>query len=410
MRFVFAYDVQVERKSEAEEVYHNYFDYQVWKRYLQACEELTVVTRVVDLPPGTAPKNRKLSSGPRVRFASVPTLSNPVAQWRNKKQAEAIISEQLSQADALIARLPSEIGSVAIEVAKRMGKPWAVEVVGHAWDALWNHGSWQGKVYAPIMTLRTKRLVKQAPRALYVTQSFLQKHYPSDGHTVHCSNVEVSRAPEQVLQHRIDRIQAVHDSAASMTRQTQRIGLIGSLVSQYKGVDVAIRALAQLEDKSLSLHILGEGDQMQWRQYAAKWGIGDQVHFHDPLPSGAAVWEWLDQLDLYIQPSFQEGLPRALIEAMSRALPCIGSTAGGIPELLDPKWIIPKGNSLLLAEKIKLLAHSSVLKRESAERNYKLSHQYANDVLDARRSAFWQAYADEVSRSSQLSVAKLVEG
>lgn len=396
MKFVFAYDIRAERAFVSDEVYHNYFDYQIWKRYLKACDELVVLTRVINVPSGRAPRYHKLASGPGVHFVPVPTIRYSRLQWRNRRQAEAVIRAQLNSADALIARLPSEIGFLGIEVAKRMGKPWAVEVVGHAWDAFWNNDSCQGKIYAPFMTMRIKKIVKQASHALYVTKSFLQKQYPSKGQTIDCSNVELPKAPEQVLLHRIERIQVLHERAAWDGEQHQRIGLICSSLSSRKGIDVAIRALAQLEDKALSLHILGEGDQMQWREYAAKWGVGDQVHIYDPLPSGKAVWEWLDQLDLYIQPSCQDSLPRALIEAMSRALPCIGSTAGGISELLDPQWMFPKGNPLQLAKKIKLLAYNASMKKESAERNYLQSHHYANEVLDTRRSAFWQAYADAI--------------
>ena len=47
-------------------------------------------------------------------------------------------------------------------------------------------------------------------------------------------------------------------------------------------------------------------------------------------------------MDIYIQPSLQEGLPRALLEAMSRACPSIGSNAGGIEELLNKKYVFNK--------------------------------------------------------------------
>ncbi|MDK8182005.1 glycosyltransferase [Paenibacillus sp. UMB4589-SE434] len=408
MKFVFAYDVQVEQTHGSNEVYHNYFDYNVWKRYLQACSELTVVTRIIELGPGQQPVNRKLSSGPNVTFQAVPNLSNPIAQLTNRKQARAIIQQQLEGADALIARLPSEIGAEAIRVANRMGKPWAVEVVGHAWDALWNYGTWQGKVYAPIMTLRTKRLVKQASYALYVTRSFLQGHYPTKGRTIHCSNVEVGSAPREVLRDRLERIKQRY--TASGEAAELRIGLVGSLASKYKGVDIAIQAIAQLKDLNVSFHVLGEGDQSRWRRYADQLGVSDRIVFHDPVPSGTEVQKWLDKLDMYMQPSFQEGLPRALIEAMSRALPSIGSTAGGIPELLPEQWITPKGNWAELADKIRLLAASPELMQEAAVKNYEEAGQYSNEVLNARRTAFWESFAQDVRQQSRISVAKLVEG
>ena len=65
--------------------------------------------------------------------------------------------------------------------------------------------------------------------------------------------------------------------------------------------------------------------------------LRDRVRFRGQLTTPVDVRAELDRADLFVLPSRQEGLPRAMIEAMARALPCIGSSVGGIPELLQPK-------------------------------------------------------------------------
>ena len=45
----------------------------------------------------------------------------------------------------------------------------------------------------------------------------------------------------------------------------------------------------------------------------------------------------LDDANLFVLASRTEGLPRAVIEAMARGLPCVGTRVGGIPELLDSR-------------------------------------------------------------------------
>ena len=55
---------------------------------------------------------------------------------------------------------------------------------------------------------------------------------------------------------------------------------------------------------------------------------------------------------VYIQPSRIEGLPRALIEAMSRGCACVGSSVGGIPELLNNQYIHEVNDYNSLAVKI----------------------------------------------------------
>lgn len=69
--------------------------------------------------------------------------------------------------------------------------------------------------------------------------------------------------------------------------------------------------------------------------------VAEQVVFAGSLPHDA-VFSWLDGLDLYIQPSTVEAMPRALIEAMSRGLPCLASEVGAMPELLGDTCIFAK--------------------------------------------------------------------
>ena len=103
-----------------------------------------------------------------------------------------------------------------------------------------------------------------------------------------------------------------------------------------------------------------------------------------------------NDLDIYIQPSLQEGLPRSVIEAMSVGLPCIGSDVAGIPELLDDAWVFTrKGNK---AEKI-----ASLLKRvdkvglkEQSERNFNEAKKYSYDFLLKKRYDILERFKDMI--------------
>ena len=59
------------------------------------------------------------------------------------------------------------------------------------------------------------------------------------------------------------------------------------------------------------------------------------------------VYKFLNDLNIYIQPSFSEGSPVTLKEAMASGLPILASDAGGIPEIIENKitgFIFQKGN------------------------------------------------------------------
>jgi glycosyltransferase involved in cell wall biosynthesis len=63
------------------------------------------------------------------------------------------------------------------------------------------------------------------------------------------------------------------------------------------------------------------------------------------LESGKdGIIPFLDSIHLYVHPSRTEGLPRVVIEAMSRGRLALGSNVGGIPELLNKKYIHKSGD------------------------------------------------------------------
>lgn len=99
-------------------------------------------------------------------------------------------------------------------------------------------------------------------------------------------------------------------------------------------------------------------------------------------------------MDIYVQPSRQEGLPRAMIEAMSRGLPCIGAATGGIPELISAERIFRPGKLAQIVETVAEVCDTSTLADE-ARANFECAAQYSNTNLNARRTAFYEMFLEE---------------
>lgn len=359
-----------------------------WTRYLSVFNELVVAGRKQDVPEKLFFDSLNLSSREKVNFKFFPSLSSPMEQLRNFRLASDQMAELVAAADVVITRLPSELGLLAIAQAQKQGKVWAVEVVGCAWDSLWNHGSWEGKVYAPLMMARMRRVIRRAPFALYVTKDFLQRRYPNRcGLTTWCSNVEIPSPAPSV---RNERLHRVLRPASPLT-----LGLIGSLRTRYKGIQTVMEALAEARDQlpAVEFRILGGGDIAPWLQEAERFRVRDLVRFDGTRPSGDPVYQWLDDVDVYLQPSFTEGLPRALIEAMSRGCPAIASTVGGIPELLDPDCLVRPGDVLHLAQLLTRACSDADWRRAQADRNWVSARDYSDVQLAARRISFWRSVA-----------------
>lgn len=359
-----------------------------WQHYLGFAERITVASRA-ETVKGARPGLTEVSR-PEVAYEAIPSLSGPWIRYANRPRARRRLRALIDRADAVVARLPSELGNLAAELAERAGKPYAVELVTCTWDALWNYGTWQGKVYAPISWWKTRRVVRRAPFVLYVTQEFLQRRYPTKGRSVGCSDVELPELDPAVLESRLGRVSAAGTPF--------RIGTIAALTVRFKGIQTALEALGRIQESlpAFELHVLGAGDQAPWRQLAAEHGLEAQTHFDGTLPPGEPVREWLDALDLYIQPSFQEGLPRGLVEALSRACPALGSTAGGIPELLEPDCLHRPGDAERLGALIATASADLDWQAAQARRNFEVAGRYTKEELDRVRAGFWDEFARSV--------------
>jgi glycosyltransferase involved in cell wall biosynthesis len=355
----------------------------VWDRFLDHFDHVHVIARDGGFVADCASFAR--ADRDRVSFQFLSDLASFRQLVRTSSELREQMRSAVMSADAVVARLPSEIGMLAVKHARRLGKPYAVEVVGCAWDSYWNHGASLARLYAPLAFFRARRTIAKAPLALYVTSAWLQGRYPPGGQTGVASNVSLPEIDSITLRHRDARL------AALASGKTPVLGTIASLRVRYKGVQTALQSLATLRSSGLELNyrILGAGAVEPWQQLAQKLGILDLVHFDGTRSAGEEVGRWLDDIDIYLQPSFQEGLPRALIEAMSRGAACIGSTCGGIPELLPPERLHEPGDAEALARRVLQLASNPTALAEASAADLETARQFDPELLKKRRSEFY---------------------
>lgn len=358
------------------------FSYEVFKRYLNSFEEVVVVGRRAESSTDQ-PGNLTLASGDGVVFDLVPNFSSPISVLRRRRAIHAHLDPLIAKTGALAARLPSELGLAAFWRALRRVRPYprAIEMVGCAWDATYYHST-LASFYAPIAAARNRRAAAGADQILYVTEDFLQRRYPSPAFQIACSNVEVTPIAEELLGHR---------SLRGNPKAAVRLGICCNVDVEYKGVDTALEAIKLLADHGFNvfLEVLGGGAGTRIRKIAKVLGLESRLALLGPLPSGEAVFGWMDSLDQYWQPSRQEGLPRALIEAMARGVPAIGSTAGGIPELLPESRLFDPTDAKSLARISAGLVVSEDARDSASKEGWKTAKCYKKSILDGRREAFW---------------------
>jgi glycosyltransferase involved in cell wall biosynthesis len=81
-----------------------------------------------------------------------------------------------------------------------------------------------------------------------------------------------------------------------------------------------------------------------------------------------------------------------MVEAMARALPCLGSAVGGIPELLPPSAVVPR-DAAQLAERIAAIARDPALRADMSRRNLERARGFHERALQPVREAFFRDVA-----------------
>ena len=353
-------------------------------RYFCVADEVYVLIRTYPIEKAYQEANLSKIDNPRIKIfelGNVVSAKSLVFKSKLKKQIEPIVDE----CDLFFLRLPGITCNMVAEICKKKNKKYLVEVGGCAWDAYWNHGL-SGKLVAPYMECAQKKTTKNASFATYVTKKWLQDRYPCSCEWIEASNVYLPKHDEKVLQKRIKRIESYEDC------KNLTIGTIANVDVRYKGQEYIIKAIAKLNKKGYNYkyELVGGGDQTFLKKLAAKYGVEKNVSFKGALLHDDVI-KWLDGIDIYAQPSKQEGLPRSVIEAMSRGVPCIGSTTAGIPELLDTRCIFYLGNNKTIINVLNWISDATGLMTQ-AKRNFEKSKDYNLLTLEQRRQSILDKY------------------
>jgi glycosyltransferase involved in cell wall biosynthesis len=356
--------------------------------YFQHFDHVTMLVRRADVSPDDTKRLTGMNKVTTDRL-SVVFLPNPTADMKSfidpkvHREYKQTVLEQITPDRAVIVRVPSDSGTIAADYCHKIGKPYLAEAIGCPWDSLWNH-SIKGKALAPKMREDMRRVMRNAPYSVYVTNEFLQRRYPTKGVTAAISDVELRPMEQSVLDARLAHIRN-HSGKI-------KIATSGGLVA-YKGQQFVIEALAKLKaqgNTNYEYHLAGSGDDVTLRNLARELGVEDQVIFEGRL-AHEQMFPWLDEMDLYIQPSMTEGMPRSLIEAMSRGLPALGTQTGGIPELLGPDCTFPRKDVDAILKIVSSLEPTDM--EQMAQNNFNRCASFQKELLDQKRFDFYAAFA-----------------
>ena len=355
-----------------------------YKRYLSLGDEIIVMSYLKRV---SSSKHDRIESD-AIKFVFIEKENSLKKLISYSKRNKKVVKLSVDGVDYCVAHVPCPHSIQVINYSRKIDKPCLTVVCGCPFDAYWNF-SWKGKIIAPFAYLRLRNAQKNVDYSIYVTKNFLEGRYPNKGHHIGCSNVNISTGIDGVLEKRLSTIDEL-----SHTNRKVRIGTLGAVDVYYKGQEFIIKALQILRKQGVEYEywIVGGGDSSRLNGIAKECNVDDLVRFTGPLPHDK-VLELIDNIDIYAQPSLTEGLPRSVIEAMSRGCLTMGTKVGGIPELVNPEYLFKKGDVYTIAS---ILQHITIddLKLQ-AEKNYIAAKDYDVNELNNRRQEFIMSFKEK---------------
>ncbi|MDQ2089344.1 glycosyltransferase [Marimonas arenosa] len=172
---------------------------------------------------------------------------------------------------------------------------------------------------------------------------------------------------------------------------------VGRLAA-VKGLPVLFEALTRIDHPDLSLAIVGDGpDRAALEAQAGALALSDKVDFMG-YRSQSEVASLLKDADLLVLPSFAEGLPVVLMEALAAEVPVVATRIAGIPELVEhgnTGLLVPPGDADDLAAAIRMILQSpdNAHKMARAGRT-RIEAEFTSRTEAARLAHLFRAYGE----------------
>lgn len=298
--------------------------------------------------------------------AQVAGMTKTLAQLRSTRNPRPIII-----------RFPTTSGIGIGLICLLMRSLLAAEVVGDAFDSVY-YSRAPGPVKKPMARLYSALnsfLIKRADCALYVTESTLQKRYPSRAKLIYsASNVELG--PEWFKHEKDIRIRA----------EVNQLLAVASLNHRYKGLHVLLESLTNLPEP-IRLVIAGCGRlELELLTLAETLNLANRVEFYGRVTHGRLRCLMQDS-DIFVSASLSEGMPRAVLEAMAQALPVVATDVGGCSEILSQRALVAPNSANAISSGVLSMMHYSV-RKEEAVRNRIRAQDFRLQTVSTERARF----------------------
>jgi glycosyltransferase involved in cell wall biosynthesis len=259
-------------------------------------------------------------------------------------------------------------GDAALRVARALRVPFVVTAIGSDLNMI-----------APLCRGLTQRVLREADFTITVSGDLLRTAR-SLGAPTERSGAVLNGCDTKIF-HPRNRSHA--RAFLSIPENVEAAVYVGRL-DMAKGLGELVAAVASLRAgrTRLRCYIVGDGPaQQQLTEIIASHGAGEQIMLVPPCAT-EGVATWMAAADLITLPSYREGCPNVVIEALASGRPVVATDVGGIPELMDDSSgrLVPARNSGALAS-----ALADVLDRP-----------WNPETISGQHSRSWSDVSDDV--------------
>lgn len=366
------------------------YGFEFFQRYLEIFDSIVLAAHCEEWDRHLVGKMNRVD-GPGIEIAEVPFPHGKIDYLRKSRAIGKALKCAAERCDAAILRIPDELAFRAFRFFHTCRKPVAVEVTSDPIH-LFQRGEYKKNFRLMMKYLwyyRQKYLCAHADGISYVTEYELQKRYPGKkgtavklpAFTAWYTDAEVSAVTHQVKRS--------WPSEAGEWRLLHAAANIEGSAKGHKELLLALNILIS-EGYNVKLTVIGAGViNEENREIALRYGLYQYINFTGILPHDEVIRQ-MQTADLLVYPSYCEGLPRVVVEAMSCGLPCILSDIPAHRAMLGGDYLSKKYDYRDLAEKVKQLICCEDKYVNACDDVLRAVTKYDINLVRPRRSEFYQ--------------------
>jgi glycosyltransferase involved in cell wall biosynthesis len=306
----------------------------------------------------------------RIRF--LPAAEKRSIRWLKQWR---VLWECVREADVVCVNIPEESGFLAAVICKLLKKPLLVQVLGDWKEAILfakspgltrTAKSWLGD-WMTRVTVQTATLVFTQGHALF------DKCRAINPHVTQSDFVHSTVTDEDFFLRETKRF---HEPLRILTVCRLEPG---------KGLEVLARSIRDLLQSGLRMEwwCVGQGPSEQaLKDLARSLEISESVRFAGYVPHGRDLFEFYRQADIFVLPSFHEGIPNVILEAMAHCMPIVATDVGSVRQVITngiEGVLLPPGEPQLLAEAILRVANDHTAAGRMGKAAFRKASRYKAD-------------------------------